>query len=78
MDSLVNEFLSAGVDEREAIWAKLKIVSEELIGHYASYEKVYLKAAKKITKKSVSTAKADEFIVNKNILSSFLAQWWDF
>lgn len=92
MDDLVKEFLSAGVDEREAILVKLEMASEELTGRHAGYGKVYLKAAKKIIEKgedyakneferlqrilekSVSTAKADEFIVKKNILSSFLSQ----
>lgn len=92
MDQLVKEFLSAGADEREAILAKFESETERLSGPPASYGKVYLKAAKKITEKgadyakneverlqrilekAVSTAKADEFIVKKNILSSFIAQ----
>lgn len=92
MDQLVKEFLSAGADEREAFLAKFESETERLSGPPASYGKVYLKAAKKITEKgadyakneverlqrilekAVSTAKADEFIVKKNILSSFIAQ----
>lgn len=92
LDDLANKLLSAGVHEHEAILAKFEAASEKLTGPYASYGKIYVKAAKKITEKgadyakneierlqrilekAVSATKADELIVKKNILSSFLAQ----
>ncbi|KAK2977718.1 hypothetical protein RJ640_013736 [Escallonia rubra] len=89
LDSLVKEFVSAGSEEKKAVFARIEEEVEKLQGSTARYGKIYLKAAKscmdkgadyakneiqrleRILAKSISSAKADEFSLKKNILHAF-------
>lgn len=89
LDSLVKEFVSAGSDEKKAIYGRIEEEVEKLEGSAARYGKIYLKAAKscmekgadyakneiqrveRMLNKAISAAKADEFTLKKNILSTF-------
>lgn len=89
LDALVKEFVSAGNDEKKAVYGKIEEEVEKLKGSTARYGKMYLKAAKscmekgadyanneiqrldRMLKKAISEAKADEFALKKNILSTF-------
>lgn len=46
LDALVKEFVSAGSDEKKAIYSKLEEEASKLEGSAARYGKIYLKAAK--------------------------------
>ncbi|GFY90519.1 thioredoxin family protein [Actinidia rufa] len=89
LDTLVKEFISAGSDEKKAVYGRMEEEVEKLKGSAARYGKIYLKAAKscmdkgadyannetqrleRMLKKAISTTKADEFTLKKNILSTF-------
>ncbi|KAI8531665.1 hypothetical protein RHMOL_Rhmol11G0153800 [Rhododendron molle] len=89
LDALVKEFVSAGSDEKKAVFGRIEEEAEKLKGSAARYGKIYLKAAKscmekgadyakneiqrmeRMLNKAISAAKADEFTVKKNILSTF-------
>ncbi|KAG2694673.1 hypothetical protein I3760_08G155500 [Carya illinoinensis] len=89
LDNLVKEFLSAGSDEKKAVFGQIEEEVNKLTGSTTRYGKIYLKAAKncmekgadyaknevqrleRILEKSISPAKADEFTLKKNILSTF-------
>ncbi|KAK3036737.1 hypothetical protein RJ639_029702 [Escallonia herrerae] len=89
LDSLVKEFVSAGSEEKKAVFTRIEEEVEKLQGSTARYGKIYLKAAKscmdkgadyakneiqrleRILAKSISSAKADEFSLKKNILHAF-------
>ncbi|XP_059648438.1 probable protein disulfide-isomerase A6 [Cornus florida] len=89
LDNLVKEFVSAGNDEKKAVFARMEEEVEKLKGSTARYGKIYLKVAKncmgkgadyvkneaqrleRILEKSISSAKADEFTLKKNILTAF-------
>ncbi|XP_030956450.1 probable protein disulfide-isomerase A6 [Quercus lobata] len=89
LDELVKEFVSAGNEEKKAVFARIEEEVEKLKGSTARYGKIYLKTSKnfmekgadyakneiqrleRILEKSVSPAKADEFTLKKNILSTF-------
>ncbi|KAF3967035.1 hypothetical protein CMV_008926 [Castanea mollissima] len=89
LDGLVKEFVSAGNEEKKAVFARIEEEVEKLEGSTARYGKIYLKTSKnfmekgadyakneiqrleRILEKSVSPAKADEFTLKKNILSTF-------
>ncbi|KAJ4968427.1 hypothetical protein NE237_015128 [Protea cynaroides] len=90
LDALVKEFVSAGNDEKKALFSKIEEEVKKLEGSTARYGKIYLKAAKsflekgsdyaknemgrlqRLLEKSIGPAKADEFTVKKNILSTFI------
>ncbi|KAF7126390.1 hypothetical protein RHSIM_Rhsim11G0094000 [Rhododendron simsii] len=89
LDALVKEFVSAGSDEKKAVFGRIEEEAEKLKGSAARYGKIYLKAAKscmekgadyakneiqrveRMLNKAISAAKADEFTLKKNILSTF-------
>nr|CAD1816905.1 unnamed protein product [Ananas comosus var. bracteatus] len=88
LDALVKEFVSASNDERKQVLSRIEEEVEKLTGSAARYGKVYLKAAKSCLDKGTdyakneiqrlqrmleSSSKADEFIIKKNILSTFAA-----
>ncbi|XP_018816304.1 probable protein disulfide-isomerase A6 [Juglans regia] len=89
LDNLVKELLSAGSEEKKAVFGQIEEEVKKLTGSTTRYGKIYLKAAKncmekgadyaknevqrleRILEKSISPAKADEFTLKKNILSTF-------
>ncbi|XP_041020316.1 probable protein disulfide-isomerase A6 [Juglans microcarpa x Juglans regia] len=89
LDNLVKELLSAGSEEKKAVFSQIEEEVKKLTGSTTRYGKIYLKAAKncmekgadyaknevqrleRILEKSISPAKADEFTLKKNILSTF-------
>lgn len=71
LDSLVKEFVSAGSDEKKAIYGRIEEEVEKLEGSAARYGKIYLKAAKSCLEKGADYAKNEiqrvERMLNKAI-----------
>ncbi|GMP63830.1 hypothetical protein CsSME_00025361 [Camellia sinensis var. sinensis] len=56
LDTLVKEFVSAGNDEKKAVYGKIEEEVEKLKGSPARYGKIYLKAAKSCMEKGADYA----------------------
>ncbi|KAL6964663.1 protein disulfide-isomerase [Sarracenia purpurea var. burkii] len=71
LDTLVKEFVSAGNDEKKAIYGRIEEEVEKLKGSTARYGKIYLKAAKSCLEKGSDYAKNEiqrlERMLNKAI-----------
>ncbi|KAK7284420.1 hypothetical protein RJT34_19166 [Clitoria ternatea] len=90
LGDLVKELVSAGDDEKKAVFSRLEEEVKKLKGSAARHGNIYLKLAKntlgkgadygkneiqrleRMLEKSISPAKADEFTLKKNILSTFV------
>ncbi|GFY90523.1 thioredoxin family protein [Actinidia rufa] len=57
LDTLVKEFISAGSDEKKAVYGRMEEEVEKLKGSAARYGKIYLKAAKSCMDKGADYAK---------------------
>ncbi|XP_058189942.1 protein disulfide-isomerase like 2-1-like [Rhododendron vialii] len=71
LDALVKEFVSAGSEEKKAIFGRIEEEAEKLKGSAARYGKIYLKAAKSCMEKGADYAKNEiqrvERMLNKAI-----------